>query len=196
MGEPFLAKQPRWAAASIPSARPLRTGQPARPDHSPVLQPWQDHGPRRNACPPLRWPCGHGCAEAAIDPLRRRARKGVPAHHPSKEANQDHPAKGHKQAHQASEQLRARTCNAQRRVNSAPARPAPGPSVRSANSRADQGRWLDRGKGCADQPCGRCPSQGNRSRATTTPAPAPSKYMRTGTAAVVQGSIQSAWRTS
>ena len=170
MGAPFLAKQPRWAA-SIPSARPLRTGQPAsarpRPSSSAMARPC--HGPRRNACPPPRLPRGHGCAGAAIAPLRRRALKGVRADHPSKEANQDHPAKAHKQARQASEQPRARTCNAQRRANSAPAKPAPGPSVRSATPRADQGRWLGRGKACADQPCGRCPSQGNRSRATTTP---------------------------
>ena len=46
MGAPFLAKQPRWAAASIPSARPLRTGQPAsarpRPSSSAMARPWSE----------------------------------------------------------------------------------------------------------------------------------------------------------
>ena len=117
-------------------------------------------------------------------------------HRPNSGAKLGHPAEEHRQEHQDRAETPAPAGNGRQRANSATAKPTPGQDVRSASPRVDRGQWPDRGKACADQPCGRCPSQGNRSRATTTPAPAPSKYMRTSTAAVAQDSIQSAWRTS
>ena len=195
MGAPFLAKQPRWAAASIPSARPLRTGQPAsaraRPSSSAIARPWSEAERVPTTAMAVRTLI---CRSSDRSPSTYNP-EGVSSHRPSCMARQGHPATAHRQAHQASEQPRARACNSLRRANSARAKPAPGQGVRSTNPRAGQGRWLDRDKTCADRPCVRCPSQGNRSRATT-PSPAPSKYMRTSAASATQGLIQSAWRTS
>ena len=196
MGEPFLAKQPRWAAASIPSARPLRTGQPAsasaRPNSSAIARPWSEAEQvpttamvvRALICRSSdRSPSTYNPEGGEFTPSRLHGQAGSPGN--SAQAGTS-----------SFEQPRARACNSLSRANSAPAKPAPGQGVRSTNPRAGQGRWLDHDKTCADRPCVRCPSQVNRSRATTTPSPAPSKYMCTSSASATQGLIHCAWRTS
>ena len=169
MGTPFLAKQPRWAAASTPSARPLRTGQPAsartRPNSSAMARPWSEAERVPTTAMAVRaWMCrSSDRSPSTYNP------EGGEFTSSKLHGQARHLATAHRQAHQASEQPRARACRSQRRANSAPAKPAPSQGVRSTNPRADQGRWLDRDKACADRPYVRCPSQGNRSRATTPP---------------------------
>ena len=170
MGAPFLAKQPRWAAASIPSARPLRTG-PTR--LSQTTAQFFSHGktmvrggtrahhrdgragmdvPEQRSIPFDVEP-GRGCLHIiqATRPIRVTRQKGTSRHVKLR----------------SSPVLEPVTLNVAQTVRR--------PSQRLAQAfdrpllRADQGRWLGRGKACVDQPCGRCPSQGNRSRATTTP---------------------------
>ena len=196
MGAPFLAKQPRWAEASIPSASPLRTCQPAsaraRSSPSAKTRPWSEVERVPTTGIDVR---AFKCVSSDRSPSKYSLAVGDSSSF-KQQGQEWSPGKRAQAGTKDSAQSRARPCNAQRLANRSTAKPAPCQGVPSANTRSDLVRWLDRGKACADPPRVSCPSLGNRSKATTTPAPALSKYICTSTASDLQGSIQKSWLTS
>lgn len=165
----LLARQPRCAAASIPSASPLSTGQPAsaraRPSSPAIARPCSEAERVPTTAIASR---AFRCRSSDRAPWTNSPAGGGPPG-PNSLARQDHLAEEHSWGPQDRAPPPAHICIDRCWADSATASPALGKDALWASPRADPAQWIGRDRKRADPPCVNSPGPDNKSIATTNP---------------------------